>query len=210
MQHSFGYVLKYMLICGLSHNKMDTSHINADILHKNIKDIYNEYHDSLLAFAKSYVMREDIAQDLVQEAFIRLWEKDHDFFSEVALRSYLFASVKNLSLDYLKHLDVETCYAEAYMEKTSQEDVIDEQFDKEVMELLFKTIDCLPKRCREIFLLHLDGLSSTEIADKLSLSIDTVRTQKKRAMKFLREHFQSQSSPNISFTFIFFKLLCSI
>lgn len=96
---------------------MDTSHINADILHKNIKDIYNEYHDSLLAFAKSYVMREDIAQDLVQEAFIRLWEKDHDFFSEVALRSYLFASVKNLSLDYLKHLDVETRYAEAYMEK---------------------------------------------------------------------------------------------
>ena len=189
---------------------MDTSHINADILHKNIKDIYNEYHDSLLAFAKSYVMREDIAQDLVQEAFIRLWEKDHDFFSEVALRSYLFASVKNLSLDYLKHLDVETRYAEAYMEKTSQEDVIDEQFDKEVMELLFKTIDCLPKRCREIFLLHLDGLSSTEIADKLSLSIDTVRTQKKRAMKFLREHFQSQSSPNISFTFIFFKSLCSI
>lgn len=123
---------------------MDTSHINADILHKNIKDIYNEYHDSLLAFAKSYVMREDIAQDLVQEAFIRLWEKDHDFFSEVALRSYLFASVKNLSLDYLKHLDVETRYAEAYMEKTSQEDVIDEQFDKEVMELLLRQSTACP------------------------------------------------------------------
>ena len=130
---------------------MDTSHINADILHKNIKDIYNEYHDSLLAFAKSYVMREDIAQDLVQEAFIRLWEKDHDFFSGWLCVLICLLQSKNLSLDYLKHLDVETRYAEAYMEKTSQEDVIDEQFDKEVMELLFKTIDCLPKRCREIF-----------------------------------------------------------
>lgn len=183
---------------------MNTSHSNTSLLHKNIKEIYNEYHVSLLTFAKNYVTREDVAQDLVQEVFIRLWEKDCDFPSEVALRSYLFASIKNLSLDYLKHLDVETRYAETYIAETSHKEVLDKQFDKEVMDLLFEKIDCLPERCREIFLLYLDGLSSIEIANKLSLSIDTVRTQKKRAMKYLREHFHDHPSKNILFILIFF------
>ena len=64
----------------------------------------------------------------------------------------------------------------------------DDSFQKEeVFRLLFKQIDLLPERCREIFLLHLEGYDNDAIAKKLSLSIETVKTQKKRAMKTLRK-----------------------
>lgn len=184
----------------------------------NVKQLYDIYRDSLIAFAKRYVVRDDVAQDLVQEAFIRLWEKDPSFSSEAAFRSYLFTSVKNLSLDYLKHQDIENHYAENYLKEASisARNHAEEIFDKEVMELLFKLIDRLPLRCREIFLLSLDGQKASEIAFQLEISVETVRTQKKKAMKMLRTYFHEENSKekskkkNISFSFFFFRLLYPI
>ena len=175
-----------------------------------MRQVYDTYRDSLIAFAKGYVPDDDVAQDLVQEAFIRLWEKEPSFPTETALHSYLLTAVRNRALDYLKHRNVEQQYAETYREEAALagEDYLDEAFDKEVLEMLFAQIDRLPARCREVFLLCLDGLSAEEVAQKLGISADTVRTQKKRAMKMLRNHFKNHPpKTNFCFFFIFFKLL---
>ena len=59
--------------------------------------------------------------------------------------------------------------------------------EEEVYRLLFRAIDKLPTRCREVFLLHMDGKKNEEIATLLGISIETVKTQKKRAIQFIKE-----------------------
>lgn len=164
--------------------------LNEDKLKDSFQFLYKEYYDSLVGFAESYVNRRDIAEDIVQEIFVGLWEKELRFLSKAALNTYLYTSVKNAALDFLKHQEVENRYAEHFL-SDSKESGRESKLDEEMLNLLFKSIDQLPERCREIFLMHLDGLSNEEIAVQLHLSVLTVKTQKKKAMKILRNYFSA-------------------
>lgn len=167
--------------------------------------LYKEYYDSLVSFAESYVARRDIAEDIVQEIFVGLWEKEPRFFSKAALNTYLYTSVKNSALDFLKHQEVENRYAEHFL-SASKEERWEAELDEEMLNLLFQGIDRLPERCREIFLMSLDGLSNEEIARQLGLSVLTVKTQKKKAMKVLREYFGARNSKKSSLLLIFLEM----
>ena len=95
--------------------------------------------------------------------------------------------MRNASLNYLKHQGV----TQKYMEYLSQTySPVDEESvnDEEIYRHLFKLIDELPPRCREIFLLHMEGKKNEEIAAMLQLSVETVKTQKKRAMAYIRDN----------------------
>ena len=109
------------------------------------------------------------------------------FLSLPSFRTYLYNSIRNASLNYLKHQNVESLYLErlasTYREITEEEDTNEE----EVYRLLFRAIDKLPIRCREIFLLHMNGKKNEEIATTLGISIETVKTQKKRAIQSIKE-----------------------
>lgn len=149
--------------------------------------LFNDYYGILVYYALKYVKRDDVAEDLVQDLFLSLWEKQMTFNSIPAFRSFLYTSIKNSALDYLKHEAVENQFVQDSLDKKIP--LHDSSVQKEeVYRLLFSQIDKLPERCREIFLLHLDGLSNEQIATKLSLSIETVKTQKKRAMKALKSN----------------------
>jgi len=172
---------------------------------ESFQHLYKDYYDSLVSFAESYVVRRDVAEDIVQEVFVGLWEKKPHFLSKVALNTYLYTSVKNSALDFLKHQEVENRYAEHFL-SASKENRWEAKLDEEMLNLLFQGIDRLPGRCREIFLMHLDGLSNEEIARQLGLSILTVKTQKKKAMRVLREYFSNQNDKKSSFLLIFLEM----
>ncbi len=152
--------------------------------------MYEQRREALVDFAAAVVARRDVAEDLVQELFTRLWERSADLSN--VNEGYLFTSVRNAAIDYLRRTEQEErCMNE--LDRTEEDtSEWEEQLDEEVMNLLFQEIDRLPERCREIFLLHLDGLSNDEIAERLELSVLTVKTQKKRAMKKLREYFDEE------------------
>ena len=100
---------------------------------------------------------------------------------------------------------MENRYAEQVLSNT-RHGFSEEKLDEDVMLLLFRCIDRLPERCREIFLLHLDGLSNEEIAKQLNLSVLTVKTQKRNAMKVLRDHFRQRPLSPSEFSCIFLLL----
>ena len=172
------------------------------------ESLFSDYYGALVCYATKYIKREDIAEDLVQDLFVSLWEGHHVFPSQAALRSFLYISLKNAALDYLKHLNVENQYIEEAL--AASKFLSEDSFQKEeVFRLLFKQIDLLPERCREIFLLHLEGFDNETIAKRLSLSIETVKTQKKRAMKTLRNNLKGELPKNhldISFFILFLYL----
>ena len=149
--------------------------------------VMRRYAGALYAFAFRIVGDTLAAEDIVQDLFATMWEKKMRFLSLPSFRTYLYNSIRNASLNYLKHQNVESLYLErlasTYREITEEEDTNEE----EVYRLLFRAIDKLPTRCREIFLLHMDGKKNEEIATALGISIETVKTQKKRAIQSIKE-----------------------
>ena len=118
---------------------------------------------------------------------IVVWERDAQYPTYNAFRSFLYNSVKNAGLNHLKHKNVEEKYLASLNLEDEGDDIDLKMMEEELYRLLFKTIDELPDKCRNIFLLHLEGKGNEEIALLLNLSILTVKTQKKRAMSYIRE-----------------------
>ena len=87
----------------------------------------------------------------------------------------------------MKHKSVEEKYLASLGGEVDEDDADLKIMEEELYRLLFDTIDELPEKCRNIFLLHLEGKGNEEIALLLKLSVLTVKTQKKRAMQFIRE-----------------------
>lgn len=112
------------------------------------------------------------------------------FRSLASFRVYLYNSVRNASLDYLKHKDVEGNYLQKMLDSHSTTFRMEEEeegfFSEEVYRQLLQTIDALPDRCKEV-LMYMEGKKNEEIATALHVSLETVKTQKKRAMSFLRK-----------------------
>lgn len=151
--------------------------------------LFHELYRSLVYFSYGYVERKDVAEDIVQEAIVRLWENSSSYPSYNSLKTYLYISVRNASMDYCRHKQVEHRYLSQVMANSGNNE---EELDLKIMQeelyrSLLQVIEELPPRCQEIFKLHLSGLKNEEIAQQLSLSIETVKTQKKKAMLYLRK-----------------------
>lgn len=154
---------------------------------KAYQQLYKDYYRVLVLYAQNFLSTQESAEDIVQQLFITMWEKQTKFLSLPSLRVYLYNAVRNASLNYLKRENVEARYIEqlvnTFHEFTDEEDTLEE----ELYQLLYQTIDKLPNRCRAVFLLHMEGKRNDEIAEALEISVGTVKTQKKRAMRFIRE-----------------------
>ncbi len=144
------------------------------------------YHLACLV-ALRYVKSEQIADDIVQEAFVTLWQKRDELIIQTNLKSYLLNMVRNRSLNYLRD--------EKQMDEISEaninSDLVDdpnEDFSKEELAVhIAKAIDELPTQCKKVFeLAYNERLSYNEIASTLNLSRNTIKTQMGIAYKMIR------------------------
>jgi len=154
---------------------------------KAFENIFNLFFPALCSFADTYVHNHNISEDVVQEVFIALWNNRENFNNPLPLKSFLYTSVRNRCLNYLKHQNVANKHIEE-SEKVMESDVFffDHLIEEETHRLIYNAIDELPPHCKRILLLSLNGLTNPEIADQLNISINTVKTQKAIAYKQLR------------------------
>ena len=151
------------------------------------KSLYEHYYAALCTYVNRILKGSESTEDLVQEVFIAIWESDKKYNSYHGFRAFLYDAVKNRCLNYLKHEEVERRHAEILLQEQNEEDEDYRLMREELYRELHRTVDELPKRCRQVFELHLQGKKNEEIAQMLELSVETVKTQKKKAMHFLRE-----------------------
>ncbi len=173
------------------HNKLKSGDIKA------FEMLYNEHYAPLCHFAQRFVFNLDTAREIVQDVFIRIWEKRSSLPAEISLKTYLYTSVRNKCLDYLKHLNVENEFKKERIKEVldpgnnsfnSIGHPLDGLITKELENAIKDAINNLPEKCREIFeLSRFEGLKYLEIADELNISVKTVETQMSRAFKSLRE-----------------------
>lgn len=158
--------------------------------------LYREYYKSLVAYAMRFLDDASHAEDIVEELFVRLYDTRPQFVSFQALRHYLYNCVCHRCIDYIRHRDTVNNVAKEMA--SGGEAAIEEDeaacFREEFYRRLFKTIDSMPARQRAVFVAAMEGKTNKEIAEELGVSIDTVKTQKKRGMKTLREEMRSANS----------------
>lgn len=151
--------------------------------------LFRNYSRALILYALGYQVNQNVAEDIVQEVFVNLYERKMFFPSPENLRSFLYVSVRNGALNFLRHQKIEQHY---FRHLTLEDDGEDKEevelkmLKEEVYRRIFAILETLPVRCRRIFEMHLEGHGNEEIADLLHLSVHTVKTQKKRVMQKLR------------------------
>lgn len=159
--------------------------------------MYQLFYKALVAYSFRFVANQPTAEDIVQNVFSVLWRQSLRFPDEMLLRAYLYKSVRNKSLEHLSHLQVEKEYRERVLRDVQPEQLITDEgeeqfFPDEIYRRLLTMIDLLPSRQREVFLMHMDGARNKEIAEKLNISVNTVKIQKKRALATLRQKLNEQ------------------
>jgi len=164
---------------------------------KGFKQIFETYYPRLLRFAGEYTGNRHEAENILQNVFLKLWEKRASLPLDTNLNAYLLTMVKNHCMDFLKHQQVVNRYhinqkAELQREMDFNYYAISkfnpEQMDIETLEqLVEKAINELPEQCRKVFeLSRYNGLKYKEIAEKLGISVKTVETHMYNALKTLR------------------------
>jgi RNA polymerase sigma-70 factor, ECF subfamily len=157
---------------------------------KAFEKVFRDNYEQLCDYAFRFTKDEDLAEELVQDIFYRIWKKHEQLMITSTLEGYLFQSVKNHCLQYFKHKAVELKYAEKVKMETQTlaYEPFEELENKELNDKIESTLRSLPDKCREIFMMsRFDGLKYQEIADKMAISVKTVEANMGKALKIFRE-----------------------
>lgn len=163
----------------------------------SFEDVYKTYFIRMKRFSKEYVLSDEDAENIVHDVFLDLWEKWDTFSTKKNILAYLFVSVKNKCIDFLRHRAImhkaETEIVEEYRISLHLNYMALESFDlnlsesEDIEKLIMKAINTLPEKCREIFIKNkLEGKKQKEIATELNISINTIESQMAIAYKKLR------------------------
>jgi len=139
------------------------------------------YYQRLMSFAMPVVKSHDVAEEVVMDAFMKLWEQRSTLADVRNLETYMYVMVRNLSLNYLRKQKVsffevleDDHLTLARYEQTPEGTLI----TTEMLEQVNQAVDALPPKCKLIFkLLREDGVSRKEAAEILNISVKTIDNQ---------------------------------
>ena len=158
---------------------------------KAFRELFRLFYRYLVVYGVRIIKNVEESKDIVQDVFVAVWKSKKDWNSFEGLRSFLYESVKNGCLNYLKHKKQEQAYAEYYL-RTTEEAVEEtenyEMIREEVLRRVYRLAEELPEGCRKVFLQHLDGKKNEEIAELFKISVETVKSQKKKAINYVRDN----------------------
>ena len=161
--------------------------------HAAFEILFHQYYSRLCVFSNGYVKSLDIARDVVQEVFIKVWDNRENFIITQSLKAYLFMAVRNQSLNFIQEKKQKNRLEERLRKQQElNESVKREDFNKdELSQKIWKLVEELPEKRRAIFILYRKhGLSYSEIADVMKIARKTVENQMGKSLKFLRERLE--------------------
>jgi len=161
----------------------------------NIESLFQQYYRQLCLFANNILHDEAQAEDVVQSFFAGLCEGGSTLpEDEHARKGYLFIAVRNNCLKQIRNEKTRNKYVDQLdKDMIEEQTVMDAMIQAEVTHQLMEAITQLPQGCRQV--LHMavfEKLSNDEIANNLSISINTVKSQKKRAIQLLRTRLDAR------------------
>jgi RNA polymerase sigma-70 factor (ECF subfamily) len=151
--------------------------------------VFDTYHRYLYVLACRYLMSESNAEDAVQHTFMRLWEGRETFDYKTGIKNLLFTILKNYVLNEIRHnnMALQKNYEIAQSNEEQEVSFINKLEDSDFKTHLYKLIEQLPPQKREVCLLKIKhGMTNQEVADKMNISIPTVKSHYTQVVKLLR------------------------
>lgn len=155
---------------------------------KFLTDLFEAHYDRLVYFCLQMTKDEEQARDIVQDAFISYWQqhKTVDQHPSV-IKRFLYNSVRNASLNYLRHRKVVLTHQNTLAPEESESSVMEHIITAEVLGYIHDSLHSLGEPYRNICVkAFMEGMKNQEIADELGISINTVKKQKQKAIELLR------------------------
>ncbi|NLR77566.1 RNA polymerase sigma-70 factor [Chitinophaga eiseniae] len=164
------------------------------------KALFDSQYNDLCNYAFSFLKDDAAAEDVVQETFIRLWEKHRELINIPNIKAYLFRAVRNNSISVLRRQTTEEAGNKGFewiMEHAEDPDAREVENSRPYYEqLIYEAIANLPPQCKEVFTCcRLQGMTHQQTATKLGLSAKTVENYMGRALKLLRKYLQQYGLP---------------
>jgi RNA polymerase sigma-70 factor (ECF subfamily) len=145
------------------------------------RKFFDFYVDQLLTFSNSFLHRRELAEEVVEDVFIRIWQNRASLLSIDNIQFYLYRAVRNTTLNYLirnkrqSYLNLEEVNIELIVTNNNPEEIY---ISKEIIRQIQQLIDALPPRCKMIFLLVKEQkFKYQQVAELLNISVKTVETQ---------------------------------
>ncbi|MCR8668031.1 RNA polymerase sigma-70 factor [Aestuariibaculum sp. M13] len=189
--------------------------INSELLNDLKKDskeafreIYMLFYEDLCVFTFAYTKDHELSEDLVQSAFLKLWEQRKSLEIKDNIKGYLYRLIYNSFLDKVRrdqtfNKKIEDLRYNQIIEAIEE----DTELKSKRIKILQEAIETLPKKCKEIFILSkYEGLKYQQIADQLGISKNTVEVQVGKAYKILRKSLISKDKLNLFISLIYKKL----
>lgn len=161
------------------------------------RQLYDKHWPAIYKVAYRYLQSADLAEDIVQEIFSKLWQKRTEFTEVQHLHVYLVTMTRNMAYKHLKKLAIEAVANYEFAKKETpsinagEAAVLDKQYEA----LLEQAVELLPPQRKHIFqLAKVEGLSHEAIAERLQISPNTVKNQMVAALQFIRHRLQHHIS----------------
>jgi RNA polymerase sigma-70 factor (family 1) len=152
------------------------------------KELYPQltyYAMRILKKASGSENKED-AENVVSDAFMKIWQHRKDMHHPLQIRSWLYTTVRNDCLNLLHSHKVKVDVTE----ELGVDDSFRERIKSDTYGILWAVVSALPDKCRDIIILYyVAGLNSREIAEAMNLSVSTVKNQLKRGIKLIRKKY---------------------
>lgn len=159
--------------------------------------LFNEYYTQLQYFAERLVGSREEAQDIVITVFRKFWNIRDNFQTSNNIKAFLYITIRNQCLDFLRYRQRLNEVKKEYESHLLSADEIKQSehliIESDLINKIYKEVQKLPNRCREIFILtYFKGLKTKEIASVLQISESAVTTQRSLAIKYLKHAFSQE------------------
>jgi RNA polymerase sigma-70 factor (ECF subfamily) len=162
--------------------------------------LFREYYVSLCAYSRRYVGRKDVAEEIVSDTFMKIWENRERIEINTSIKAYLFNAVCNNSLNYLRKLKSKNNIVEYFNETISEnigfesisEDIEEQSLIMENMgQKIEEAVSRLPEQQQKVFRLRrFEGKKTKEVAEMMGLSVKTIEMHLSKATLHLRENLK--------------------
>jgi RNA polymerase sigma-70 factor (ECF subfamily) len=162
--------------------------------------LFREYYVSLCSYSRRYVGRKDIAEEIVSDTFLKIWENREAIHINTSVKAYLFQAVCNNSLNYLRKLKKEEILDEYFLETSSEnigfasmtEEIEEQSLTMEsINEKIEEAVRLLPEQQQKAFRLkRFEGKKNKEVAEIMGLSVKTVEMHISKASLNLRQRLK--------------------
>ena len=156
---------------------------------KNFTEIFTRLYPALCYFALKITDNQSAAEDIAGESFLKVWDRREQFLQFTVLKSYLYTTTRNASINWLKKTQRQQSSDRGMVanNETQENYILEDIVRAELLREIYSALDNLPSQCSKIMtLLYVEGKSTKEIAEELNLTTGTVKSQKARGLMLLK------------------------